>query len=233
MIRSCCSAASFVLSTRVSQRSLSSVNLLLLLWAVGLNCCDLKQTLAGGQAHKHTRSQAGRRSFDCQTFVGLFRWWTKLIIMISRWTFLISMCAPEVSSQMVDLFMSQLGPHPLPPLPFFIFQCLQNKVCPTANVCCQQLAVQLQAIGFQTFTSYLALRIGAYRVGFSWVFLKCSYCLWVVVITISQLAVQIQISIAAACSSSLTRTIFRIRRFKVRSHRLINSFVKTFTCFES
>jgi hypothetical protein len=94
------------------------MNLLLLLWPVGLNCCDLKQTLAGRQAHRHAGSQAVRRSFDCQTFAGLFRWWTKLIIMISQWTFLISVCAPEVSSQMVDLFMSQLGPHPLPLYPF-------------------------------------------------------------------------------------------------------------------
>ncbi len=39
---------------------LSSVNLLLLLWPVGLNCCDLKQTLAGRQAGtREARQGAG------------------------------------------------------------------------------------------------------------------------------------------------------------------------------
>ena len=37
------------------------VNLLLLLWLVGLNCCDLKQTLAGRQAHRHTGTQEARQ----------------------------------------------------------------------------------------------------------------------------------------------------------------------------
>lgn len=37
------------------------MNLLLLLWPVGLSCCDLKQTLAGRQAGTHTGTQEARQ----------------------------------------------------------------------------------------------------------------------------------------------------------------------------
>jgi hypothetical protein len=98
-----------------------------------------KHWQAGTQAHRHARSQAGRRSFDCQTFARLFRWWTKLIIIYHGGPFW-SACLRQKSAHRWSIYLCPSSARtPLPLYPFWSssackIECVQRRMCAASNL---------------------------------------------------------------------------------------------------